>query len=573
MTCIDIGASTGGFTDVLLRRGAGRVYAVDVGHGQLHDTLREDERVVSLEKLNARDVSTAAVPQSPDLVVCDVSFVSLKLALPATLSLCRPGTVLVALIKPQFEVGRERLGKGGIVRDTALHELVCAEISEWIATLGWRVIGIEPSPVEGPDGNREFLLAAGVHMKTQLVIDHVAHLGEGAAVHDGTTVYVRGALAGETVSAELDGPRGQLLKVIEPAADRIKPPCGHFPQCGGCTLQHMERGAYLEWKRLQVEQALRAQGIDTAVGPVIAIEPGTRRRATFAARRTKRGVRFGFNVFRSSEIVDLEQCPVLVPEIVSAVPTLREALAPMLTRRGVANVQVTAGEAGLDVFVTGGRAAEDVTAHQDIAALAERLDLARLSWNGEVIAERRKPVQTFGTIAVTPPAGGFLQAARPAEAAIVDCIAAGLCKASNLIDLFSGAGALSLPFAPRMRIHAVEADAKALAALTDAVNHAQGIKPVTSEERDLFKRPLLAGEFEPYDAILFDPPRAGAKAQCEEIAQSFVPVVVAVSCNPATFARDARALTDGGYRLESVTPVDQFLFSPHIELVGVLSKV
>lgn len=160
MTCVDLGASTGGFTDVLLRRGAERVYAIDVGHGQLHETLRDDERVVSLEKLNARDVSAAAMPQTPDLVVCDVSFVSLKLALPATLSLCRPGTVLVALIKPQFEVGRERLGKGGVVRDAALRETVCNEVSDWIASIGWRVTGIEPSPVEGPDGNREFLLAA-----------------------------------------------------------------------------------------------------------------------------------------------------------------------------------------------------------------------------------------------------------------------------------------------------------------------------------------------------------------------------------------------------------------------------
>ena len=244
----------------------------------------------------------------------------------------------------------------------------------------------------------------------------------------------------------------------------------------------------------------------------------------------------------------------------------------MLTRRGVADVQVTLSKAGLDVAVTGGRAADGLESHEQLAALAERLDLARLTWDGDVIAERRPPHHVFGDVPVVPPPGGFLQAVEAAERMIVERVGEGLSGSSSVVDLFSGCGALSLPLSGQIQIHAVEADAAALAALSHAVNHAQGIKPVTIEQRDLFRRPLLAGELNEFDAILVDPPRAGAREQCLEIADSSVPLVVAVSCNATTFARDARILTDGGYSLESVTPIDQFVFSPHIELVAVLTR-
>jgi 23S rRNA (cytidine1920-2'-O)/16S rRNA (cytidine1409-2'-O)-methyltransferase len=157
---IDVGASTGGFTDVLLAGGAARVYAVDVGHGQLAWKLRRDPRVVVLEKTNARHLDAALIPEPVDLVVCDASFIGLETVLPAALALARPGAALIALIKPQFEVGPARVGKGGVVRDPALHAEVCARIAAWLPTLGWRVLGIEPSPILGPEGNREFLIAA-----------------------------------------------------------------------------------------------------------------------------------------------------------------------------------------------------------------------------------------------------------------------------------------------------------------------------------------------------------------------------------------------------------------------------
>ncbi len=409
-------------------------------------------------------------------------------------------------------------------------------------------------------------------MKTDLDIDTLAHLGEGTASHGEETVYVRGALAGERVRVEIDGGRGRLLEVLEPSADRIEPVCRHFPACGGCALQHMAQAAYLDWKRDLVADALRRQDIEARVEPVAFVPQAGRRRATFAARRTKRGVRFGFNAHRSDEIVDLEECPVLMPDIVAAIPALREAVAPMLTRRGVADVQVTASRAGLDVAVTGGRAADGLESHEQLAAMAERLDLARLTWDGDVIAERRPPHHVFGDVPVVPPPGGFLQAVEAAERLIVEQIGEGLSGSGSVVDLFSGCGALSLPLAGQISIHAVESDGAALDALNHAVNHAQGIKPVTTEQRDLFRRPLLASELNEFDAILFDPPRAGAREQCLEIADSNVPVVVAVSCNAATFARDARILMDGGYGLERVMAIDQFVFSPHIELVAVLTR-
>ena len=409
-------------------------------------------------------------------------------------------------------------------------------------------------------------------MKTDLVIDTLAHLGEGAARSGDAAVYVRGALAGEHVRVEVDGDHGRLLEVLEPSPDRVEPACRHFPGCGGCTLQHMAPDAYHDWKRGLVVEALRRRGIETEVEPITVVQQSGRRRASFAARRTKRGVRFGFNVHRSAEIVDLEECPVLRPDIVSAIPALREAVAPMLTRRGVADVQVTMSRAGLDVAVTGGRAVDGLDAREHLAAMAERLDLARLAWDGDVIAERRPPHHVFGEIAVVPPPGGFLQAVEEAERLIVEKVRNGLSGCCSVADLFSGCGALSLPLARHLSIHAVEADASALAALNRAVNHAQGIKPVTVEQRDLFRRPLLASELNEFDAVLFDPPRAGAREQCIEIADSTVPLVVAVSCNAATFARDVRILLDGGYSLERVTPIDQFEYSPHIELVAVLMR-
>jgi 23S rRNA (uracil1939-C5)-methyltransferase len=405
-----------------------------------------------------------------------------------------------------------------------------------------------------------------------LVITGLAHLGDGIAEVDGKTVYVRGALPGERVRARLEGERAQAVEIVEASPDRQPPVCRHFLTCGGCALQHMAARPYLDWKRSLVAAALGARGVDHAVEPAVAIAPGTRRRATFAARRTRNTVLFGFHGLRSGVLVDIAECPVLEPAIEAAVPGLRALMDGRLSRRGEAVVQVTASRSGLDVTVAGASEVEGAQELARLAGAAEALDLARLTWNGETIAERRAPVQLFDGIAVAPPPGAFLQAAVPAETALARLVVDGVGEAAPVADLFCGVGTFSLPLARTRAVHAVEADAAALAALEAGANGAAGLKPVTTERRDLFRRPLLAHELGRYEAVVFDPPRAGAKAQAEELAASPVPVVVAVSCSPATFARDARILVDGGYRLERVTPVDQFLFSPHVELVAVFRR-
>lgn len=409
-------------------------------------------------------------------------------------------------------------------------------------------------------------------MTVDLTITGLAHLGDGTAEMDGETVYVRGTLPGERVRTRIEGERADAVEILEASPDRQPPTCRHFLTCGGCALQHMRIGPYLDWKRDLVVGALRARGIEAAVEPTVAVAPRTRRRATFAARRARETVLFGFHGWRSGVMVDVAECPVLEPAIEAAVPGLRTLMVGRLSRRGEAVVQVTMSRSGLDVFVAGAREIGEVLELGRLAAAAQTLDLARLTWNGEIIAERRPPTQEFDGIAVTPPPGAFLQAAVPAEAALIRLVLQGVGDAGPVADLFCGVGTFSLPLARRRAVHAVENDGAALAALDAGAHGAVGLKPVTTERRDLFRRPLMTHELARFAAVVFDPPRAGARTQAEELAIARTHTIVAVSCNPATFARDARILLDGGYRLKRVTPVDQFLFSPHVELVAVFRR-
>lgn len=409
-------------------------------------------------------------------------------------------------------------------------------------------------------------------MTVELTITGLAHLGDGVVEVEGKTVYVRGALPGERVIARIEGERAEIHEVVEASPDRQPPVCRHFLICGGCAVQHMAAETYLAWKREHVAAALAARGIENAVEPVIAIPAHSRRRATFAARRGRTSVLLGFHGLRSGVLVDIAECPIMEPAIEAAVPGLRTLLDGRLSKRGEAVVQVTSSRSGLDVTVTGARDIDGAQALAKLAAAAAALDLARLTWNGETIAARRAPVHLFDGIAVAPPAGAFLQAAGASETALTHLVRDAVGEATPVADLFCGVGTFALPLARTSHVHAVESDGAALAALDAAARGAAGLKPVTCERRDLNHRPLLPHELARFGAVVFDPPRAGARAQAEELASSDVPVVVAVSCNPATFARDARVLIDGGYRLDRVSPVDQFLFSPHVELVAVLRR-
>lgn len=252
-------------------------------------------------------------------------------------------------------------------------------------------------------------------------------------------------------------------------------------------------------------------------------------------------------------------------------PALRSLARMVCNTDRTFRMTVTSTGSGLDIAVHGsGRLAE--SKRGKLSDHVVRAGFARLSIDGEIIIEPRKPVVLFGDVAVSPPPGGFLQAAVEAEEAMASLVTAHLADARRVADLFAGSGAFALRLARNSEVHAVEGDAPSLAALDRGFRFASGLKKVTAERRDLFVRPVSAKDLDAYDGLVFDPPRAGAEAQSREIAKSGVSLVAAVSCNPGTLARDLATLVDGGYRVESVTPIDQFLWSPHVEAVALLTK-
>ena len=410
---------------------------------------------------------------------------------------------------------------------------------------------------------------------TEITITSLGAQGDGIADMAGQPVYVPFTLPGERVCiGDIDDGRASLLGVVEKSPERVEADCRHFGQCGGCALQHLEPDAYRQWKKEQLPAALAARGIDVEVAPLIEAQPHSRRRATFAATRTKKTLTLGYYMKGSHTIIPVEECPLVTPEIETALPMLARLVGAGLSRRSRASILVTHGSSGLDVNVSGGKPL-DGALREILATQAAAGDIARISWDGEIVAERRVPAINLSGLMVTPPPGAFLQPSVEGEAALVSLVHEAVHGCTRIADLFSGCGTFTAALAPHASVHAVEGEKRSIMALERALREQSpllALKPVTCETRDLARRPLLAEELEHYQAIVFDPPRAGAAAQVEEIARSRVPLVVAVSCNPATFARDARILLDGGYRLKKLTPVDQFLWSPHLELVAVFAK-
>ncbi|MCX2723715.1 class I SAM-dependent RNA methyltransferase [Roseibium salinum] len=405
----------------------------------------------------------------------------------------------------------------------------------------------------------------------EITISELGHRGDGIALTESGPVYVSGALPGETVRAGIAEGRARNPIIETRSPDRIEPICGHYERCGGCSLQHLAEKPYLAWKHGLVAKALGDRGIDFPVSETVPATEGGRRRAVLTATRAGRHTVLGYHEKASHRLVDIAECPVLDPSIVSALQGLKSLAAEILPKKGELRIAVLATTAGLDVAFD----KADKGYESRIPALSRKiveLGFARLSVNGEVLLEVRPPMLDMNGIGIVPAPGGFVQATLAAEEALSRLVLAGVGKAKTVADLFSGAGTFALRLGAIANVHAVEGDAGAVAAFDKALRRAQGLKKVTFERRDLFRRPLVRGELEPYDAVVFDPPRAGAQAQAEQLAVSKVKTVVAVSCNPATLARDLRILIDGGYVLQSVTPVDQFAFSPHIEVVAVLKR-
>jgi len=406
---------------------------------------------------------------------------------------------------------------------------------------------------------------------TDEVLSVVALDARGDGVAD-SGVSVPGVLPGESARVQLSGRRAEHVEVLDPSPRRAKPFCGWFGSCGGCAAQHMSEALYRKWKRGLVVDALRRARVEAEVGPLIDAHGAGRRRATFHARFPHGGPdKVGLMRVRSHEIVSIDACPLFARGLAGAVGAAR-ALAGDLRGLGKPlDIALTATLEGLDADVRGSGPLE-LPEIRKLARTAEWLDLARVSNHGAVVVERRPPRVAFGETLVAPPPGFFLQATEAGEKRLAEFAEAALSDVKRLADLFCGAGAFALRLARRREVFAADSDAAAVHALERAASGAQGLRKVTAETRDLFRRPVRAGELASFDGALFDPPRAGAEAQAREFAASSLPLVVAVSCNATTFARDARILVDGGFRVEAVAPVDQFRFSPHVEIAAVFRR-
>jgi 23S rRNA (uracil1939-C5)-methyltransferase len=381
-------------------------------------------------------------------------------------------------------------------------------------------------------------------------------------------------LPGERVVARVAGDRGELAEILEPSPERVTPPCPHFGPCGGCTFQHWAREPYLAWKLERVRQALRRAHLEAPVDLAYAAPPGVRRRLALHARRIGRTVRVGFKGRRSWDLAPIETCVIARPALVAALPALARLAEPFLASpKSAPTLHVTETDTGLDIDITGvERPGPSADALALAAQVASEAGFARVTMMGDPVCQVRRPLVKLGPAQVSLPAGGFLQATAGAEAAMAEILVEGAKGAKTVADLYCGAGAFAFRLATGAKVIAADASAPAISALNAAIATAPGLKSIQAQTRDLERRPMLAAELAQVDFAVFDPPRAGAAVQAAELARSRVPRVGAVSCNPATFARDARTLADGGYRLEHVHVVDQFLWSPHIELVALFAR-
>ncbi|MDP6872313.1 MAG: class I SAM-dependent RNA methyltransferase [Alphaproteobacteria bacterium] len=412
----------------------------------------------------------------------------------------------------------------------------------------------------------------------ELTIESLGARGDGIARDDAGVIYVPFGAPGDRIEATLTGRRGdarlaRLDAVLQAGPDRVEAPCRHFGSCGGCAMQHLNEATYGAWKLDILRQALARRDLGGApMGKMITVPPASRRRARFSALRRGKGVQLGFNAPGSHKIINLLECHILRPAIAGLLDDLRALLSDLLPPGRRADVQVTETKTGLDLWLVLDLR-HDARTDMRLADFAQAADLARLSTGArpEVVMVRRAPRVSFSGVPVTPPPDGFLQASLAGEQALVQLVRQGVGDAASVADLFAGVGTFSFALAKGTRVMAVEGAGDQTDALISARNAARrgGIEV---EVRDLERRALSVDELLAFDAVIFDPPRAGAARQVEALAASAVSRVVAVSCNPATFARDAASLADGGYRLLSVTPVDQFPWSRHLELVAAFQR-
>jgi len=374
-------------------------------------------------------------------------------------------------------------------------------------------------------------------------------------------------LPGEEVEPQPDG----SARIVTPVVDRVKPPCRHFKSCGGCAMQHASDDFVGTWKTAVVERAMKARGLPFPFRTLHTSPPNSRRRARLSGKRTKKGAMVGFHGKASEVLVDIPDCQLLLHTIRAGFPALEALTVLAASRKSEVNLTVTDTLGGLDLLVETER---ELTGQLriDLAALAEAHNLARLAWNDEVVVTRKPPDQAFGKARVAPPSGAFLQATREGEAALVAAVLYGARGAKRIVDLFAGAGTLTLPLAEIAEVHAIESSQDMLETLDRGWRHAQGLKSVVTEMRDLYRRPLEPDELNRFDLAVLDPPRAGAEAQIATLCASKLKRIVMVSCNPVTFARDAESLIKAGFSVDWIDVVDQFRWSPHVELAATFTR-
>ena len=405
----------------------------------------------------------------------------------------------------------------------------------------------------------------------KITIDRLGHLGDGIAIGETGPIYAPGFLPGEVVEGDLVKDTLVGGKIVSPSVDRVKPPCPHARTWGGCLMQHAGDDFVAHWKAGIVKGALSGQGLEAMFRPMATSPARSRRRATLTGRKTKGGALMGFHARASDTIVEVPNCQLLHPDLIAAFPALQDLVKMGGSRTTEVQLTITRSLAGADVAVTGGKPL-DAQMQMEMARLCEAAKIARLTWNGETVALRAAPMQRFGRALVAPPPGAFLQATAEGESALLQAVALAIGPARKVVDLFAGSGTFSIPLAERAEVHAVEGEATMTAALEKGARNAEGLKRLTVETRDLFRRPLEPDEFKGVEAVVIDPPRAGAEAQVDRLAAAKVPVVAYVSCNPVTFARDAKVLIAAGYRLDWVQVVDQFRWSSHVELAARFSR-
>lgn len=404
----------------------------------------------------------------------------------------------------------------------------------------------------------------------KLTVDRLGHLGDGIAQGPEGPVYLQMVLPGEVIEAEVEGDQGRGVKIVTPSTDRVAAPCRHYKSCGGCSLQHASDAFVAEFKTNVVRRALEARGIKTEVEALHTSPPQSRRRATLSARRTKSGAMVGFHGRASDVLTEIPDCKLLRPELLALMPVLKQITALGGSRSAEVSLSLALTETGPDLAVTGAKPVDPKIIGGVASAAAGHI--ARVTWNGETLALDRAPKVRMGQALVPMPPGAFMQATSAGEAALLDAVRRYVGDAARVVDLFAGMGTFSLPLAEKAEVHAVEGSKELMAALDQGWRSAPGLKRVTTETRDLFRRPLDGDELKSFDAAVIDPPRAGAEAQCAALGASKLKRIAMVSCNPVTFARDAEILIAAGFALDHLEVIDQFRWSAHVELAACFTR-